>query len=453
MKLWTLLYKRFQSFSFPVLVYLPLSTLLVSYSCEAVPPPKTVAEVSTSSLLLATGSPLKVPMTVELCEAHQIQLSMSITSAVGEHYVQLQYPRLGPSPIVVKVDEDTFKVNHRFLFNAQDMQAICQKSAPPANRVAAIDAEASFTKIKGLLTEVAPHCDFTLQTYPSNSQTGALSCLLPEIGPVNALAKVAASEKQLIRYRSRHPYLLARRIAITRKLAETLSKFEEPAPKRLCQIQQSSALAELPLPLKAIDWPTVWCQNNKSLAELKTILGIQVDDSLREIAYLLQGFKDTKTGVLTLRLPKDQINRRDFWVKLEPLTIEGLPPQSNQACFWHPLYKNIQYKTHLSLYTPSPQANVAECVGAKVPKNADQALATYYTTSVSSETEFPLSNGRGKILALPRGTYRYSLHPTDNPFAKPEISGGNETLGQGQIEWKSRKPYPVIRSKDQLSRR
>lgn len=451
MKPWTLLSRRFLYFKSVVRVLSPLSILLASYSCEAVPPPKVVEEVSVRTAMLKTDSSTELLTNIESCDDEHLQISFTMSSLVGQHYVRFLNPRKGPSPLKITIDESDYSLNHRIIFTDSEIDKLCSLTKDKKAEVKLTTAD-SFLRIKSSLAAITPFCSLSVTKHSiSKAGAGQFKCSMVEIGPVNAMAKVKESEKQLIRFRSRHPYILARRIAIARKLTESLASFDENVPARLCQLQEASTRPELPLPLNSKNWQDVWCKERYKTEELKTILKAHLHEALSELGFLLQAFKNTKTGVLTLRIPKAETDRRDFWVKLEPIQIEGLPTFENQHCYWHPFYQSAQNRIFRRLHSPELVSNTASC--EKPPQDAVNRLASYYTGSVSSETEFPLSNGRGKILALPRGSYRYSLHPTENPYDKPDISHDQKFLGNGTIEWRSRKPYPVIRSRGKLSQR
>ena len=118
-------------------------------------------------------------------------------------------------------------------------------------------------------------------------------------------------------------------------------------------------------------------------------------------------------------------------MKLIPQELDKLTVQSAK-CFWHPLYQTEKQRLIYSQIHPEQSP---PCPGDQVNQEAtDASVATireYIGESICSETEFPISNGRGKILALPAGMYRYEISVNPAPFANPNKSKVIEKFGEG----------------------
>ena len=177
----------------------------------------------------------------------------------------------------------------------------------------------------------------------------------------------------------------------------------------------------------------------------------------------------------------------------EPLTDSSLSPQ---VC-WHPIYSESRRLTTLAGYlTLATETVDTGCqirdLGMLATSDNDKAVDSghseseyvqnYLAASITSETEFALSNGRSKMLRLPIGHYSYRLQSLpDDPDAWDQmndeittdskgddaasedslaesmesldqsnlegdpITDGQAKSSRGTILWEKRRPRPVIR--------
>jgi len=72
------------------------------------------------------------------------------------------------------------------------------------------------------------------------------------------------------------------------------------------------------------------------------------------------------------------------------------------------------------------------------------ALSRYLLQSLSSETEFVLDNGQSKLLRLPEGNYRYTVHVLPaNPLDSEEADDEGAPKSSGAINWNSTKRHAI----------
>ena len=57
----------------------------------------------------------------------------------------------------------------------------------------------------------------------------------------------------------------------------------------------------------------------------------------------------------------------------------------------------------------------------------------YIRESIASETEFPITNGRSKIIRLPKGDYRYAIRQNSGPFSEEFYLPKKKITASGSI--------------------
>ena len=90
----------------------------------------------------------------------------------------------------------------------------------------------------------------------------------------------------------------------------------------------------------------------------------------------------------------------------------------------------------------------ASCLAQETqgPEQLILELSSHISDNVCSETEFAISNGRGKVLALPKGTYKYELKQHYGLFSKTlKKDNANLDSSAGSFKWSRRRPYPTVR--------
>ena len=70
----------------------------------------------------------------------------------------------------------------------------------------------------------------------------------------------------------------------------------------------------------------------------------------------------------------------------------------------------------------------------------------YLAESITSETEFVISNGRAKLLRLPIGTYTYELHGLPDDQNSWDNAAANGPKSVGTVQWNKGRPQPVIKT-------
>lgn len=321
-----------------------------------------------------------------------------------------------------------------------------------------VDA-AIFERLREWLDLTAPDCR-QLRPTPAGWR-----CELPGIVPAVARQELAGIQITMIRRWNRQPYLLARRLAIGISLADALASPQvEHRLDVVCNIIRNSLPVELPATLASHRWQGLVCNGPSPHRQTAAAFGLA--KTVAEIDFMRQLFERTsRLGSLTLRLPTRERPTRDVLVSLVPesdvadsltketvrLSLADDAPSAAEelprAC-WHPIYAEddglLDLARHMGL--SGDAAHVACAVVQRRSPPEAFAPERYFAESITSETEFVLTNGHSKTLRLPRGKYTYTLRPLpDDPDEWDDVSQ-TQTTASGEIAWDSKRPHAVINS-------
>jgi len=307
--------------------------------------------------------------------------------------------------------------------------------------------------IREWLNGIAPDCHFAA------ADAHGWNCELPSIDATLAERELTEIRRSTISRWTHKPYVLMRRLAITHALAQALkSDDKSKGLDRICRVIASSLPVELPATLTSIRWQAAVCHEGG----IDRIAAAQVGLSkgLQEIEHLRQLFEKTsRLGLVTIRMPRDKVPSKDLWVSLRPAkgVTDSLVRETHdlaaaegfaKAC-WHPIYAedpnlmNLSNELELSgeghgvscLSTPSTQPPLR-----KFFTNPER----YIAESITSETEFVVTNGHTKVLRLPLGFYSYTIHGLPENPADWEESEVIDHQTTGEIEWTKNRPNLVI---------
>ena len=115
---------------------------------------------------------------------------------------------------------------------------------------------------------------------------------------------------------------------------------------------------------------------------------------------------------------------------------------------WHPLYsghaEEMAQANKLGLI-PKAQTTCTSTLSIEYLNRLDKKTENYIRESIASETEFPITNGRTKIIRLPKGAYRYAIKQNSGPFSEEFSLPENKIAASGSIKWVKKRPHVVIR--------
>ncbi len=307
------------------------------------------------------------------------------------------------------------------------------------------------------LRTLAPDCSFNFQ----NNQSWF--CELDTAQASDVSNELDDMRRVMIRRWNRQPYILTRRLAIARNLAGAL---ESPRPQEaldsLCKIALASSSAELPLSLASSRWQETVCRKPTQIRLQAARIGLT--KALSEIELLRRVFESTsRMGYLSLQVPRDVAPSRDLWVSLEPLqdvsekiaVVSTKLVQSDDSSktstvqqdgCWHPLFGeglvNMLIARQLDM-VGSPTKDT-QCQDAKqASDNIRSQVLNYFADSITSETEFVITNGNGKLLRLPPGTYQYTIRQHNNDLSELDALDSMPS-STGSVTWTEHRPRATI---------
>ncbi len=427
--------KKLLTYNVPALLCLAL--FLSTNSCELVDSKELTEEFKPHQVnLILKNNGQQLIIGAKSCLKGLQEFEFSLLSPYGSHKVKLSTPSntslTGSS--VLSLDEQKFLLTDWELLSSATKKLICQ--APSVKSHTLPHNQELSTHLLSKLQTIVPMCHFS---FYENS----LRCSMKQTDYNDLNTTIQSFEKKLFRLKPRHPYVLARRIAITRKLFQAVSSQFPLDIDDICRIVSLSSKEELPLPLRSKIWLTS-CQQQSNTTK-DQFLHTTLTEAIGEASYLLSAFQDTSTGVLTVRIPLSQVNYRNFWVRLTPQKIDKFSA-ADDKCFWHPLYPaaTLEKYVYAQIFQDKLKNSCVEIAEPITAENIHQILQRYIGQSISSETEFPISNGRGKVLTLPPGSYKYELRINRAPFAAPLQLPPPQQLTEGTLRWRSPRAYPVI---------
>lgn len=370
--------------------------------------------------------------------------SINFASPVGKHTIQLSKTD-ETEKAVARIENLKFQITNKPIVSNELVTEAC-KDASQGSYTYFIKTEDQLKNFKSVLENTAPSCLFDLDI-----STG-LYCQIPTKKPQLVLKELKKIQIEILRRWSRHPYLLARKLAVGATLASALVKDEENKKlDRFCQATTYYLPSELPLAIKAARWKQVACNSEESPKNRMQIALVSLNEILNEIKALKKSMKkNSKLGALSIRIPSNSTPARDLWVSLKPISqskaLADSSENNNYIC-WHPLFSRTPQLAKISskLTTISKDTNLSCTKHISLsPSSSNEEIRDYVHNSISSETEFPITNGRGKILRLPMGEYRYTISKHPKSYELWNIP--NKSIkSQGLLSWTSRYPRPTIR--------
>ena len=276
-------------------------------------------------------------------------------------------------------------------------------------------------------------------------------CKLNNVAKRSQQRQLQQIKRRMVTRWQRQPYLLMRRLAITLDLARIVTAADFDQLPRFCHILQGSYPQELPLIFTSNRWQQSVC--NAKDSSTSAALGLEL--ALREIKLFQQLFeRASHRGNIALRISAPMQHR--FWVMLTPTTttltttmqqyqqlLAAQPPPAAATHHWHPFFAENTQLNNLARALGLHIGNAAmHFYPATRLHDTNNIFGNYLVTSITSETEFIVSNGRTKFLRLPSGDYDYRVAHLPNYY----LPNTNAEVARGSLRWHNRyRNYQVIR--------
>ena len=391
---------------------------------EATPP--VVAELMSSSC--DQGVPARVQ-----------KWRVRFSSIFGVHPVEFS---LSENSTSVLIDDRKLEFSQFPRLESKELLSFCDHLQKQGVQSPAIASAELMKTIKSWLAMAASDCEF--EAHPKK----AWQCKFETIEPTLAISELDGIHKVMVTRWNRQPYLLSRRLALTRSLAQALaSNTRATKLDTYCRVVSYSMPSELPLALASLTWQELVCKAPSEHRFKVAELGLT--KALAEIDFLRSQFdQNSKLGVLAIRIPKAEVPARDLWISLQPIAPTSTKETGHSGC-WHPLFakaeKSLKIARSLDLLNEAPGGSCDRGVGFgnQIPEPMVASPERYMSASITSETEFVITNGQSKLLRLPVGAYSYVVRPHSEALDELETDP-NISPSMGTIEWNKQKPNVLI---------
>lgn len=311
----------------------------------------------------------------------------------------------------------------------------------------------TFDQVREYLEAISPDCESIKAT------KDGWFCKVPSVDPESGKQELIGVRTTMIRRWSRQPYLIARRLAIGIQIATALQSDNVTQElDTFCRIVKENLPQEIPVVMTSLRWQNTLCNKDSAYRIEAAMFGLA--KTISEVDFIRQLFESTsKLGTLTVRLPRDISPSGQFFVQLKPesgvnenlvqaslkLWRTDAGSEDYQRTCWHPLFMEtprlMAIARNLAMAGDSTKAI---CHATLTASPNDGFVERYLADSITSETEFVISNGRSKLLRLPTGAYSYTLQALpENPDDWDDASASS-TATTGIIEWTPKRPRPVI---------
>ncbi len=507
MKLWTLLSKRFNLIRSTGIIY-PLSYffIIAVFSCtvtvEVPDSANTTQIVSPSNFKKLkfegstddSGVEFDKSFCINKTRNQPLRWKVNFSSVYGNHSAIVKYEErslfkneeaseqkddikeLIPTIVIDKSVISSPKLKH---IPVTDVDSLCKREQLSSG---------SREVVESWLSTVSPDCNFKYEA-------GSWKCEIENVDAEIVLKELDDIRRLAIRRWNRHPYLLARKIAITNQLAAIVEKINSVKDEYLnpsmakkvelettfdielgkygkkvadigtelkekfsvfCNVLDNSDVKEIPIVMSK-EWKDKLCNSttdNKTRYELSSI---GVSKAFSEIDFLKSLMERTSNlGLFSVRFPKSQVNTNYFTVSLQPeesvartiaeqsmaIVGRGLSAENSDVCAcWNPMFQDSKTFSIARSLDIVGQTQDVTCSlyqsGQEKDIDYSKDISSYLTDAVTSETEFLISNGSSKLLRLPPGSYRYTIKEF---YHEDQEETADTKAVVGSITWSRRRP-------------
>ena len=385
----------------------------------------------------------------------ELRLRMRIASAVHDLELTLFF-----ADGVMRAELDKFIFDLPTEGVADFRTDLCRSASRWGNAYA---SASTMRKIETWLQVISPPC--RLSYLPS----GGFYCALAYQNGLKIKTDLMKLRARIMRWQ-RQPYLIMRRLALTLELANIVVAQTSEDRKRnnigvraeleltsiphlrllseqdlrnklanFCRVLRNSYVKELPLVFTSDRWQSGLCVS-RSLDETISVARFGLERAYEEIYLFRKLFEQTShMGDVSVMIARKSRPGQKFWLTLTPspdvtagvidsyhriLATHQSVAERRNFC-WHPVFSETSCIKAL-----------AQAIGLiSCPDNVDMAVGNYFVESITSETEFAISNGMSKFLLLPPGTYSYIISHLPNYY----LPSSTTAVSRGYIKWQERK--------------
>ena len=314
------------------------------------------------------------------------------------------------------------------------------------------------------LERAVPECDVKIQA-------NQLYCGLPKAEPRAVEREVDEFRRTMISRWSRQPYIIARRSSVAGQLARLIrdnndSKSSEIAMQKFCKLLKISVHDELPLIISSPSWRGFVCDSKANWQKRMNVALFGLQKAVDEMNILKNLYdRSSHVGLFSVHIPRSDLPKtadgeliQDFTVTITPDTtvFDGMANQLSSflkkdseegvtlaydLC-WHPLFSQLIQNFEIAKQTQILHASShVRCENSKSAQMLSQTSLRYLTSSLASETEFVMTNGRSRLVRLPAGRYTYKVTVPQDFSEENDTEHDSSTLDKenvvsiGQLNW------------------
>jgi hypothetical protein len=379
---------------------------------------------------------------------------LTIHSPFGQHAASIIYPQTTLSQTAdVSIEGRRMTMELTDHPSADHIKQACAAYENKGKSATLMVGDDFVDTVRPWAVEIAPDCRFP------DENLNRWQCRLLTADPGMTLKELDSIKAKMIRRWSRQPYLLARRVAISQQLARAMKISSEQDLDTTCMLIRHAQTTELPLVMTSIKWQKATCEGE--LTDRINAGNIGLAKAVAEIGTFKSLFeKSARLGYFTLRIPSKMLPTKTILVNLKPhrdvkenliaVIAKNWSTEFNNSLpefCWHPIFGesgDLNFRArYLGLGTQSGNATCK--IGADYKEDYQTLARSYLANSITSETEFVVSNFRSKLLRLPEGNYSFVLHGLPDDPSQWDDANEFGTRSSGDVAWTRRRPNPIIR--------
>lgn len=321
--------------------------------------------------------------------------------------------------------------------------------------------------ITGALEKAVPECHVKIHGEK-------FICELPVADPLIVAKEVDEFRRTMISRWSRQPYIIARRASVAGQLAHLMrdskdSESSQLAMQKFCKLLKISVHDELPLIISSPAWKNFICDAKENWQKRMNVALFGLKKATDEMNILKNLFdQSSHVGLFTVHIPKNDLPKnthgdivQDFTVTITPdsAVFDGMATQlssflkkdtedgvtSAYDLCWHPLFAKVSPGFDFEIAKQTQifrSSSHVHCLNSKSSQILSQESMKYLTSSLASETQFVMTNGRSRLVRLPAGRYTYKVTVPQELSAEGDseqedgvIEPENLVVSVGQLNW------------------
>jgi hypothetical protein len=291
------------------------------------------------------------------------------------------------------------------------------------------------------LDSISPDCRF-------RTTKNHFVCIPTKVDVNRIQNSLSQANKNILKKIKRPPYILMRKLSITRQFANAIS--QEDGLEKICKLSKHSLKEEIPLVMRTYEWKEGVCLHLKhQLTRLEIYEALRL--AHKEIKLLeAAAIKNSSRGIVSIKLPKSITKgHKNLFVELSPSVdvyeeitssrvMSSLP--ANTSLCWHPFAADGSSAGQNLFALGLVKTEESSCLHDAV--NFSSGIKEV-ASSITGDANFIVSNYRGKLVRLPKGTYEYEISALPSDPRSNAVNSGT-IIKKGSFSWTGKR-YTTIR--------